>query len=120
MGRPPVFIVVCSNTSVSKLVYDWIAGYDRQIASPGDRRRRAARVPGNLPLFSNVEGDRWRDRPVTLLIDSMQLDRGDALDPAFKKAAAREIEEFKREYVARVPGPQRGRHSRTRTSCARS
>ncbi|HEY5434871.1 MAG TPA: DEAD/DEAH box helicase family protein, partial [Candidatus Limnocylindrales bacterium] len=99
MGRPPVFIVVCSNTSVSKLVYDWIAGYDRTLGGG-----ETVAAPGKLPLFSNVDGDHWRHRPVSLLIDSMQLDRGDALDPAFKKAAAREIEEFKREYIARFPG----------------
>jgi type III restriction enzyme len=98
MGRPPVFIVVCSNTAVSKLVYDWIAGFDRPMDDA------AQPVPGNLPLFSNVDRGTWKHRPVTLLIDSMQLDRGDALDPAFKKAAAREIEEYKREYVARFPG----------------
>jgi type III restriction enzyme len=99
MGRPPVFIVVCSNTSVSKLVYDWISGYDRTLADD-----TTVPAPGKLALFSNVDGERWRHRPVSLLIDSMQLDRGDALDPAFKKAAAHEIEEFKREYVARFPG----------------
>ncbi len=33
MGTPPVFIVVCSNTSVSKLVYDWIGGWEK--ALPG-------------------------------------------------------------------------------------
>jgi type III restriction enzyme len=99
MGRPPVFIVVCSNTSVSKLVYDWISGYDRSLPDG-----TAVAAPGKLPLFSNVDGATWRHRPVSLLIDSMQLDRGDALDPAFKKAAAREIDEFKREYVARFPG----------------
>jgi type III restriction enzyme len=99
MGRPPVFIVVCSNTSVSKLVYDWIAGYDRSFAGGAK-----VAAPGKLGLFSNVDGDHWRQRPVSMLIDSMQLDRGDALDPAFKKAAAREIDEYKREYVARFPG----------------
>ena len=99
MGRPPVFIVVCSNTSVSKLVYDWISGRDK--TQPDGTTRPA---PGHLALFSNVEGERWRHRPVSLLIDSMQLDRGDALDPAFKRAAAREIEEFKRDYIARFPG----------------
>jgi len=35
------------------------------------------------------------------LIDSAELDRGEPLDPAFKKAAAAEITEFKHEYVAR-------------------
>jgi len=99
MGRPPVFIVVCANTSVSKLVHDWIAGYDRQLPDG-----TTVAVPGHLPLFSNIDGGGWRHRPVSLLIDSMQLDRGDALDPAFKKAAAHEIEEFKREYALRFPG----------------
>jgi len=99
MGRPPVFIVVCANTSVSKLVHDWIAGYDRQLPDG-----TIVAVPGHLPLFSNVDGGGWRYRPVSLLIDSMQLDRGDALDPAFKKAAAHEIEEFKRESALRFPG----------------
>lgn len=105
MGRPPVFIVVCSNTAVSKLVYDWIAGYERPIAhAQAIADGASVVVPGHLDLFSNVEGDRWKTRPVTLLIDSMQLDRGDALDPAFRKAVAHEIEEFKREYVKRFPG----------------
>ncbi|MEZ4568896.1 MAG: hypothetical protein R2849_00895 [Thermomicrobiales bacterium] len=27
---PPVFIVVCNNTNVSKLVYDYIAGWERE------------------------------------------------------------------------------------------
>ena len=40
---PPVFIVVCPNTVVSKLVYDWIAG-DRGRAD-GDDRRPQARQP---------------------------------------------------------------------------
>ena len=61
-------------------------------------------VPGNLPLFSNEQDGRYRDRPNTLLVDSAQLDRGDALDPAFRKAAAAEIDRFKHEYVTRFPG----------------
>ncbi len=28
-STPPVFIVVCNNTNVSKLVFDWISGYQR-------------------------------------------------------------------------------------------
>jgi type III restriction enzyme len=98
MGRPPVLIVVCSNTSVSKLVFDWIAGYDKP-----QRDGSLVPAPGKLPLFSNIEDGDWRRRPVTLLIDSVQIDKGE-LDAAFKKAAAREIEEYKREYVARFPG----------------
>ena len=98
MGRPPVFIVVCSNTTVSKLVYDWMAGFDRTLPDGN-----VVQVPGHLPLFSNVDGDRWHSRRVSLLIDSMELDRGE-LSADFKKAAAAEIEQFKREYAARFPG----------------
>ncbi len=99
MGTPPVFIVVCSNTATSKLVSDWIAGYER---TQPDGSTVVA--PGNLELFSNEKDGRFIDRPNTILVDSAQLDRGDALDPSFRKAAAAEIEQFKREYVARFPG----------------
>ncbi len=107
MGTPPVFIVVCSNTSVSKLVYDWIGGWQKDTpmsGGPGTPAGGTVLVPGRLPLFSNVDGGAWLDRPVSLLVDSAQLDRGDALDPAFKKAAAYEIAEFKHDYVTRFPG----------------
>jgi type III restriction enzyme len=40
-------------------------------------------------------------RPRTLLIDSEQLESGDALDETFRKAAAPEIEQFRRERVER-------------------
>lgn len=36
-------------------------------------------------------------RPRTLLIDSTQLESGDALDEGFRKAAGTEIEQFRRE-----------------------
>ena len=107
MGTPPVFIVVCSNTSVSKLVYDWIGGWQKDLAmsgGPGTASGGSVLVPGRLALFSNVDHGTWLNRPVSLLVDSAQLDRGDALDPAFKKAAAYEIAEFKHEYVTRFPG----------------
>ena len=99
LGTPPVFIVVCSNTATSKLVYDWIAGWDKPVDDTG-----SIVVPGMLELFSNEQDGRMRDRPNTILVDSAQLDRGDALDPAFRKAASAEIEAFKRDYVTRFPG----------------
>jgi type III restriction enzyme len=99
IGVPPVFIVVCSNTATSKLVADWIGGWEKTLADGS-----TVAAPGHLSLFSNEDGGRLRDRPNTILVDSAQLDRGDALDPAFRKAAAAEIERFKREYVARFPG----------------
>jgi type III restriction enzyme len=99
MGTPPVFIVVCSNTATSKLVSDWIAGWEKKLPDGF-----TTVVPGHLPLLSNERDGRFIDRPNTLLVDSAQLDRGDALDPAFRKAAAAEIDRFKHEYVTRFPG----------------
>jgi type III restriction enzyme len=96
---PPVFVVVCANTNISKLVFDYVAGWEKHL---GDGR--TAIVPGQLPLFSNVDGERWRDRPNTMLIDSRQLESGEGMSPEFKKIAAVEIAEFKAEYRARFPG----------------
>jgi len=98
-GTPPVFIVVCQNTTISKSVFDWIAGWEKTLPDGS-----TVPVPGALPVFSNVEGAFWTSRPNTLLIDSAQLESGEAMDPGFKKIAAAEIEEFKANYRARFPG----------------
>ena len=98
-GTPPVFIVVCNNTTVSKLVYDWVAGWEK--ALPDGTK---VVVSGKLPVFSNQEGGGWTTRPSTLLIDSVQIDSGEAMSDEFKKLAAAEIEEFKAEHRARFPG----------------
>ncbi len=95
-GIPPVFIVVCANTAVSKLLFDWIAGRKRALPNG-----ESVIVPGALPLFSNEENGRWRDRPNAILIDSVQLETEGALDDAFKRIAEPEIEEFKREWRLR-------------------
>lgn len=89
---PPVFVVVCNDTRTSKLVNDWIAGYDGF----------AGAVAGELPLFSNVDDGEWIDRPRTLLIDSRQLESGEGLSAAFRKAAQREIDEFREQYRRRT------------------
>lgn len=96
---PPVFIVVCNNTNVSKLVFDFIAGWEKQV---GERTIVQA---GALPLFRNDDGQGgWLHRPKTILVDSEQLESGEGMSDEFKKIAAREIEEFKTEYRARFPG----------------
>ena len=66
---PPVFIVVCNNTSVSKEVYKYIAGYERTEAGEG---QLAQVVPGVYELFSNYDPATLQPRakPPTLLIDS--------------------------------------------------
>ena len=99
VGTPPVFIVVCQNSNISKLAFDWLAGWEKTLPDG-----TTALVPGELPVFSNVKDGRFLDRPNALLIDSAQLESGAPLDPAFKKIAAAEIEEFKREWAIRSPG----------------
>ena len=110
---PPVLIVVCNNTATSKLVHDWIAGYEKAVAAP-DGTEHAVLVPGKLALLSNVEDGgpgqrRFADRARTVLIDSEELESGEALSDAFRKLAAPEIEAFKRELRAR------GRHAEAET-----
>ena len=96
---PPVFIVVCQNTAISKLVFEWIAGFERGDAEEGER---AAFHAGHLELFRNYDDQGGRlARPRTLLIDSRQIESGDALDKGFRDAAGPEIEQFKRERAAR-------------------
>ena len=90
---PPCFIIVCNNTSTSKLVYDYIAGFQRD---NGDL------VTGRLPLFHNFdEQGQALARPRTLLIDSQQLESGEALDRNFRAMASVEIERFRREKIQR-------------------
>ena len=96
---PPVFIVVCNNTSVSKLVYDYIAGWEKELKDGS-----TVVVPGKLSLFNNENGGLWSSWPNTILVDSEQLESGEAMSDDFKKIASIEIEEFKSEYRARFPG----------------
>lgn len=96
---PPVMIVVCPNTIVSKLVFDWIAGQDIELSDGTEVVRK-----GNLELLSNVVDGQWLGRPPTIIVDSAQLESGEALKSDFKSAASREIETFKHEYRHRNPG----------------
>jgi type III restriction enzyme len=97
---PPVFITVCNNTTVSKMVYDYIAGWDKPVGNEG----QTVLVPGKLELFSNAQGGAWAQRPRTILVDSEQLESGEALSPEFRRIAAVEIEEFTADYLRRFPG----------------
>ena len=99
---PPCFIVVCNNTATSKLVYDYIAGFERE-----NEDGSTVPVPGRLELFRNYDEHGTKlDQPRSLLIDSEQLESGDALDDSFRKVAAGEIEQFRKEIVQRT-GDQR-------------
>ncbi len=99
---PPAFIIVCQNTAISKLVYDFISGFQRE-----NDDGSSTYVPGRLELFRNFdEYGNPLARPNTLLIDSEQLESGDALDSNFRKMASDEIERFRREIIQRT-GDQR-------------
>lgn len=95
---PPCFIIVCQNTSVSKLVYDFVSGFYSENEDGSTMLEN-----GRLPLFRNFdEYGNPLGRPRTLLIDSEQLESGDALDRNFRKMAADEIDRFRREIIERT------------------
>ena len=95
---PPCFVIVCNNTSTSKLIYDFVSGCEREEESGKKHVQN-----GRLPLFRNFDeqGNRLA-RPNTLLIDSTQLESGDALDRNFRTMAAAEIEQFRKEIIERT------------------
>jgi type III restriction enzyme len=95
---PPCFIIVCNNTSTSKLVYDYLSGFHRE-----NDDGTTTFENGRLALFRNFD-DHGNPlaRPRTLLIDSEQLESGDALDQNFRAMAADEIDRFRREIVERT------------------
>jgi len=95
---PPCFIVVCNNTSTSKLVYDYISGFHRENDDGSTTLEN-----GRLPLFRNFDEDgKQLAQPRTLLIDSEQLESGEALDENFRTMASDEIERFRREIIERT------------------
>ena len=95
---PPCFIIVCQNTAISKLVYDFISGFHRK-----NEDDTTTLENGRLALFRNFDETTGNPlpRPNTLLIDSEQLEAGDALDENFRGMAADEIERFRREIIER-------------------
>lgn len=96
---PPVMIVVCNNTTVSELVYRWIAGFERETASGQIKIEK-----GNLEIFRNEDGVRFYDKPSTLVIDSAQIESGEKISDEFKKIFAKEIDDFHKDYRKRFPG----------------
>lgn len=99
---PPCFIVVCNNTSTSKLVYDYISGFEREHEDGSKTLEN-----GRLPLFRNFDDHgNPSPRPNTILIDSEQLESGEGLDENFRAAAADEIERFRREIIERTGDPR--------------
>ena len=98
LDAPPCFIIVCNNTSTSKLVYEYVSGFHRE-HDDGSRTLEQ----GRLTLFRNFdELGNPLARPRTLLIDSEQLESGEALDKTFRESARDEIDRFRREIVDRT------------------
>ena len=79
-------------------MYDYISGFHRENEDGSTTLEN-----GRLPLFQNFdEHGNQLARPRTLLIDSAQLESGDALDTNFRAMAADEIERFRREIIERT------------------
>ena len=98
VALPPVFIIVCNNTATSKLVYDYISGFHRKHEDGSTTLEN-----GRLALFRNYDDNGNRlPSPRTLLIDSEQLESGEALDKDFREIASDEIERFRQEINARA------------------
>ena len=95
---PPCFIVVCNNIQTSKLVYDYISGFHWE-----NKDGSTTFQNGRLVLFRNYnEHGNPYPQPRTLLINSEELESGDALDKNFRKMAAEEINRFRREIIQRT------------------
>jgi len=102
---PPCFIIVCQNTSISKLVYDFISGFHRK-----NEDGTTTLENGRLALFRNFDETTGNPiaRPNTLLIDSEQLEAGDVLDADFREMASDEIDRFRREIIERSGNARAG------------
>jgi type III restriction enzyme len=98
---PPVFIVVCNNTSVSREMYKFIAGYE----IIDDNGEIVDTVTGYYDFFSNYDKVTKKPlhRPPTLLIDSDALENSNQINDEFKKIFGPEIDEFKKEYRIKHP-----------------
>jgi type III restriction enzyme len=69
---------------------------------PGEDGKTPVHHAGRLELFRNYDDNGNRlPRPQTLLIDSEQLESGEALDKDFRDMASDEVERFRREMIER-------------------
>ncbi len=102
---PPCFIIVCQNTSISKLVYDFVSGFHRN-----NEDGTSTLEHGRLALFRNFDETTGNPlpRPNTILVDSEQLEAGNVLDDNFRRMASDEIERFRREIVERTGDARAG------------
>ena len=112
IGVPPCFIIVCQNTAISKLVYDYVSGFSRQnpdgTATP---ERPIGTIPKLRPSYVNPyprpenPADRLRAARIRREVRRH-----------LPYMAADEIERFRREKVERTGDRTRQTLSQTRTS----
>ncbi len=100
---PPCFIIVCQNTAISWLVYQYISGFQRE-----NDDGTTTLENGRLALFRNFDETTGNPlaRPNTLLIDSEQLEAGETLDKDFRAMAEDEIERYRRDIIERTGDPR--------------
>jgi type III restriction enzyme len=70
--RPPVFIIVCKNTAIAKVVYEWL----------GEDKRPAGIPPSGLPEFLNRSGEINTIRVDTRVVHD--TDRGESSESGSK------------------------------------
>lgn len=100
VGIPPVFVVVCNNTTNSEAVRDYMAGFTWT-----DAEDRETVKQGHFELFRNYDDHEQRlEKPRTILIDSAALESGAEIDSGFREAHSTEIEAFRRERAIRREG----------------
>jgi len=97
LTAPPVLIIVCNNTTVSREIFRYIAGYEIK-----DKDGKVERVVSSrFDLFSNYDEQKQvlKKKAPTILIDSEALEDAGQINKKFKDVFEEEIEEFKRDYA---------------------
>ncbi len=97
LSAPPVLIIVCNNTTVSREVFKFIAGYE---IKNGEGEIDHV-VASKFNLFSNYNEQQQilKKRAPSILIDSEALDDAGQINSKFKDVFEQEILEFKRDYA---------------------
>ena len=85
VGIPPVFIVVCNNTTNSELLRDYMAGYEREDASGVIET-----VKGKCELFSNfsTDGERFSSTAPRSKRAAMSTSRSETPTPRKSRPSA--------------------------------
>ena len=89
---------MCQNTAISKLVYDFISGF---LAENDDGSTTLGEWPISLYSAILMNTGNPFPRPNTLLIDSEQLESGEALDDNFRAWPPMKLNGFRREILER-------------------